>query len=85
MVPPSSSYAKKPSAPEVVKSGAGRLVGLDPKNLSLWVGKLLKDPALLRRMSRVPNPYGDGRAAERVAAGVAHWFGLAPKPEDWSH
>jgi UDP-N-acetylglucosamine 2-epimerase len=74
---------EKTERPEVIKSGAGRLVGLDPKNLSHWVEKLLKDPVLLRRMSRVRNPYGDGRAAERVAAGVAHWFASAPKPKDW--
>ncbi len=73
----------KTERPEVIKSGAGRLVGLDPKKLAFWVGKLLKDPALLRRMSHTPNPYGDGHASERIAAGVAHWFALAPKPKDW--
>jgi UDP-N-acetylglucosamine 2-epimerase len=74
---------EKTERPEVVSSGAGRLVGLDSKKLMLWTGKLLKDSALHRRMSRVPNPYGDGHASQRVAAGVAHWFRLAPKPRDW--
>ncbi|MCR4295732.1 MAG: UDP-N-acetylglucosamine 2-epimerase (non-hydrolyzing) [Elusimicrobia bacterium] len=74
---------EKTERPEVLSSGAGRLVGLDPRKLAFWAEKLLENPALLRRMSRVPNPYGDGRAAERVAAGVAHWFGLARKPRDW--
>ncbi|MDD5303064.1 MAG: UDP-N-acetylglucosamine 2-epimerase (non-hydrolyzing) [Elusimicrobia bacterium] len=69
--------------PEVISSGAGRLVGLDPKKLERWSGKLLRNPALFRRMSRARNPYGDGRASQRVAAGVAHWFGLGPKPKDW--
>ncbi len=69
--------------PEVISSGAGRLVGLDPKKLKLWAGKLLRNPALFRRMSRAKNPYGDGRASERIAAAIAHWFGLAPKPKDW--
>lgn len=73
----------KTERPEVLSSGAGRLVGLDPRKLSLWTGRLLKDPSLFRRMSRAPNPYGDGRAADRVAAGIAHWFGLAPAPADW--
>lgn len=74
---------EKTERPEVITSGAGRLVGLNPKKLSLWVGKLLRNPALLRRMSRARNPYGDGRASERIAAGVAHWFALAPRPADW--
>ena len=69
--------------PEVISSGAGRLVGLDPKKLELWAGKLLKNPALFRRMSRARNPYGDGRASERIAASIAHWFGLATQPKDW--
>ncbi len=73
----------KTERPEVLSSGAGRLVGLDPRKLAFWTGRLLRNPALFRRMSRAPNPYGDGRAARRVAAGVAHWFGLAPRPADW--
>ena len=74
---------EKTERPEVLSSGAGRLVGLDPEKLSFWTGRLLKDPALRRRMSRVRNPYGDGRASRRVAAGIAHWFGAGPKPDDW--
>lgn len=69
---------EKTERPEVISSGAGRLVGLDSKKLVLWTGRLLKDSALHRRMSRVFNPYGDGHASERVAAGVANWFKLAP-------
>ena len=69
--------------PEVVSSGAGVLVGLNPRKLSLWTGRLLNDAALRRRMSRAKNPFGDGRASLRVAAGVAHWLGLAPEPKDW--
>ena len=70
--------------PEVVSSGAGRLVGHDPKRLALWTGRLLRDGALRRRMSHARDLYGDGRASERIAAGIAHWFGLAPKPKNWA-
>ncbi len=70
--------------PEVITSGAGRLVGLDPKKLTLWAEKLLRDPALFRRMSRARNPYGDGRASERIAASIASWFGLGRAPRNWS-
>jgi len=70
--------------PEVLSSGAGVLVGLNPRKLSLWAGKLLSSAVLRRRMSRArANPFGDGRASGRVAAGIAHWFGLAPRPSDW--
>jgi UDP-N-acetylglucosamine 2-epimerase (non-hydrolysing) len=70
--------------PEVLTSGAGVLVGLNPKKLSHWTGKLLNDASLRRRMSRVPNPFGDGRASNRIAAGISHWFGLSPKPLEWT-
>jgi UDP-N-acetylglucosamine 2-epimerase (non-hydrolysing) len=73
----------KTERPEAVARGAAVVVGRDPAKLALWAGKLLKSPALRRRMSRARDAYGDGRASERVAAGIAHWFGLAPKPKDW--
>lgn len=34
-------------------------------------------------MREAPNPYGDGRAGERVAQAVAWRFGLAERPADW--
>jgi UDP-N-acetylglucosamine 2-epimerase (non-hydrolysing) len=70
--------------PEVITSGAGRLVGLDPKKLTLWAEQLLRDPALSRQMSRAKNPYGDGRASGRIAASIAHWFGRAKAPKAWT-
>lgn len=74
---------EKTERPEVLACGAGRLVGRGPARLTLWAERLLARPALRRKMSRVRNPYGDGRAAERVAAGVAFWFGLGRRPADW--
>ncbi|PIR19333.1 MAG: UDP-N-acetylglucosamine 2-epimerase (non-hydrolyzing) [Elusimicrobia bacterium CG11_big_fil_rev_8_21_14_0_20_64_6] len=64
----------KTERPEIISTGAGRLVGLDPRRLTLWAGRLLNDAALHRRMSRARNPYGDGRASQRIAAGIARWL-----------
>jgi UDP-N-acetylglucosamine 2-epimerase (non-hydrolysing) len=75
---------EKTERPEVLACGAGRLVGLDPACLERWTSRLLTDPSLRLRMSRTRNPYGDGRAAVRVAAGIAHWFGLGPRPKEWN-
>lgn len=75
---------EKTERPEVVSSGAGVLVGLNPSRLSLWTGRLLTDARVRRRMSRARNPYGDGRAADRIAASVSHWFGLSPRPKEWN-
>lgn len=53
--------------PEAVEAGAARVVGTDPDRIAAAVTELLTDPVAYRRMSRAINPYGDGRAAERIA------------------
>jgi UDP-N-acetylglucosamine 2-epimerase (non-hydrolysing) len=53
--------------PEAVEAGAARVVGTRPERIVAAVAELLTDPVAYRRMSRVVNPYGDGRAAERIA------------------
>jgi UDP-N-acetylglucosamine 2-epimerase (non-hydrolysing) len=60
--------------PEILSSGAGVLVGFDPKKLARWTSRLLNEPSLRRRMSRASHPYGDGRASERVSRAVARWL-----------
>ena len=59
--------------PEIIAAGAGKLVGLSQKNLIYWATKLLNDKALHRRMSRAQNPYGDGKASERITSAIALW------------
>ncbi len=57
--------------PEVVESGWGRLVGTDDALLLAHARRLLDDDAALAEMKSGPNPFGDGRAAERIAAALA--------------
>lgn len=64
----------KTERPEVVDSGAGRLVGHDPRAILRWGGRLASDASLRRRMGRARNLYGDGRASERIAAAVEKWL-----------
>jgi UDP-N-acetylglucosamine 2-epimerase len=40
------------------------------------VGRLLDDSDLLERMSRGPNPYGDGRAAGRIVTTILKILGV---------
>jgi UDP-N-acetylglucosamine 2-epimerase len=53
--------------PEAMELGLARLVGTDEERLYAAMCALLDDPEAYRRMSRVANPYGDGRASERIA------------------
>ncbi|MDX2006758.1 MAG: UDP-N-acetylglucosamine 2-epimerase (non-hydrolyzing) [Meiothermus sp.] len=70
--------------PEGVDAGIIRLAGTEPENLYRLTTELLSNEAERKRMAASKNPYGDGKAAERCALGVAWRLGLAPKPEDWS-
>ncbi|HVA11976.1 MAG TPA: UDP-N-acetylglucosamine 2-epimerase (non-hydrolyzing) [Stellaceae bacterium] len=54
--------------PEAVAAGTVRLVGTDPATIVEEAAWLLDHDAAYRRMSQAINPYGDGHAAERIAA-----------------
>lgn len=66
--------------PEAVTAGVVRVVGTGGEQLESEAGRLLADPAAHREMARRANPYGDGRAAERIVQAIEHHFGLAPEP-----
>ena len=53
--------------PEAMELGLAKLVATDECLLFDEMSRLLDDPAAYSRMSRVENPYGDGRASCRVA------------------
>jgi UDP-N-acetylglucosamine 2-epimerase (non-hydrolysing) len=59
--------------PEGVQAGAARLVGTDAARIIEAVEELLTDPAAYGRMAAAPNPYGDGRAAERIVDALDQW------------
>lgn len=65
---------EKTERPEAVKVGTVRLVGTDENRIVRETVRLLEDPKLYRRMSRVHNPYGDGRASERIARAIRSFF-----------
>jgi UDP-N-acetylglucosamine 2-epimerase (non-hydrolysing) len=67
--------------PEGVAAGTARLVGTDRDTIVAAVRTLLSDPAEYARMATAINPYGDGRAAGRVVAALAHFFGAGPPAE----
>lgn len=52
---------------EGVEAGVARLVGTDRRRIFAAAEELLTDRDAYAAMSRVANPYGDGRASERIA------------------
>lgn len=57
--------------PEGVDAGVARLAGTDPERIFAEASRLLTDRAAYLAMARAVNPYGDGRASERIAAILA--------------
>jgi UDP-N-acetylglucosamine 2-epimerase (non-hydrolysing) len=56
--------------PEGVEAGTVRIVGTDPRCIVEGVSLLLTDAEEYRRMAHSTNPYGDGRAAERIVGAI---------------
>jgi len=49
-----------------VEAGALKLVGTDTQVILREANRLLDDPAAYAAMAKAVNPYGDGRAAQRI-------------------
>jgi len=64
---------------EGVVAGTLKLVGTDPAAIVDEVGNVLADPGE-HRVDPEDNPYGDGHAAERIAAAGAYLAGIGPPP-----
>lgn len=61
--------------PEGVASGVLELVGTDEQLIYDRARTLLSDASAYEKMSRAANPYGDGRASERIVDAILHRFG----------
>ena len=57
---------EKTERPEAVLAGTARLVGVSEERIVAETSLLLEDQAEYQRRSRLHNPYGDGRASERI-------------------
>lgn len=60
--------------PEGVTNGTLKLVGTDPSRVTTAMESLLTDEDTYQRMAQAKNPYGDGRASERILAAIQATF-----------
>ncbi|MEW5977607.1 MAG: UDP-N-acetylglucosamine 2-epimerase (non-hydrolyzing) [Acidobacteriota bacterium] len=60
--------------PEAVKVGAARLVGTEKDRIVKEASALLKSSRRYHAMAKVTNPYGDGRATERIINAILFNF-----------
>ena len=65
---------EKTERPEAVEAGTVRLVGTAPDRIVGECVQLLENPEEHATRSKIHNPYGDGRASERIAAAIRSFF-----------
>ncbi len=60
--------------PEAVKAGTARVIGTEPNNVYREISRLLSSKPAYQKMANAINPYGDGRASERIAQAILQYF-----------
>lgn len=68
--------------PEGVTAGTALLVGTDPRRIAEEGLRLLADRVHYQRMSRAHNPFGDGRASQRIINVLADTAGYRRQKEN---
>jgi UDP-N-acetylglucosamine 2-epimerase (non-hydrolysing) len=61
--------------PEAVEAGTVRLVGANQDNIFNGVCELVENESVYRRMAGAINPYGDGKASQRIVQFLKAKFG----------
>lgn len=61
--------------PEAVAAGTVRLIGTDKDVVYKETKRLLTDSDAYHAMSMAVNPYGDGKASQRIVQAILHAFG----------
>jgi UDP-N-acetylglucosamine 2-epimerase (non-hydrolysing) len=70
--------------PEGISAGTAKLVGTEKDDIVREASTLLSDQNAYDAMSKAANPYGDGKACERIAQAILHHAGKAERPQDFS-
>ena len=52
--------------PEGINAGTSKLVGTDTRRIVAEASELLADPAAYKKMAETVNPFGDGKACDRI-------------------
>lgn len=77
---------KTTERPEGIEAGTLRLVGTDRARIVEAARGLLTDPIEYRKMAQARNPFGDGKATERIVHMLRYYYGRTaarPSEFDW--
>lgn len=59
--------------PEASQFGMAKIIGMSRERIVREAGRLLTDAEAYQEMSEGENPYGDGKASERIAEAISRW------------
>ncbi|MCH4008902.1 MAG: UDP-N-acetylglucosamine 2-epimerase (non-hydrolyzing) [Companilactobacillus sp.] len=68
--------------PEGVDAGTLKLVGTDAAVVEKEMNRLIEDKAEYDRMANAKNPYGDGKASDRILDAISYYFKQTDKKPD---
>lgn len=70
--------------PEGIEAGTLKLAGTEQQNIYQLANTLLHDKKVYQQMAQAKNPFGDGKASERIVNSILYYFGKSQKrPEDY--
>jgi UDP-N-acetylglucosamine 2-epimerase (non-hydrolysing) len=70
--------------PEAIMANTVKIVGTNTENIVGEVEKLLSGGSEYEKMSKAINPYGDGKASQRIVSALLHYFGFVDvRPEEF--
>ncbi len=70
--------------PEAVEAGTVLMGGVNRENIEKLSSMLLTDKTSYEKIAKTANPYGDGRASERIVQAILYFFGeRKEKPEEF--
>jgi UDP-N-acetylglucosamine 2-epimerase len=69
--------------PEAVEYGTVKMAGVEEETILQMANTLLREPAAYAEMAHAVNPYGDGKAAERIKGAILYHFGKGEKPGEF--
>ena len=71
---------KETERPEAVKAGTVKIAGTEKENIVKMANELLDNPEEYEKMNKAANPYGDGKASQRIVQAIKFYFGVIEEP-----
>lgn len=69
--------------PEGIEAGTLKMAGTEEETIYSLANELLTDKEAHRKMAIAANPYGDGKASERIVQAILFHYGLGERPDEF--